>query len=1070
MKALEKLPFTYKQLEDWAGASVFSDAERLYREGMVLDATWDGENKVEGVIQKQPRDLKTRFNITAKGEIENGCPCSDSRMRGIVCAHVIAVGISLVKDYADPERREKLAQEMRRAQRLAEVDDNQFWPRSRGAGDGVEAKLEIMLPSDWQTSLGEGLVPLHIGLLLGKKRVSASDYNENPLPLQLSEEDENLLFVLEDIAEAAPSTVLDCKLPDFLNILALLQGRSLRLTESKNEVIVHPVTIQGQLRLDWEEETGVLFLQMNTSFPGVSEKEQALYLHSRSQVWAYAGDTFWKLDRVLPGPLQGIYTQPVVIERGSILTFLEQELPLLRKLMPVAGEVDESWFSLEPGKPQYRLLIKGSPASLSAILYARYNDEIEVVAAKDQQKTSFAIPDPDDLFHFITRNVDHECKTVSELAEFGFTGIAGDDLTSIIGQREVLNFLGSQLPTLRRLGWEVDVEGKVVSFLDDAPNTIPVVQVQNPEGADWFDVSYEFESSEGESLNATEIQRAIRMGDSFVKKGERVVLFDKDAIESMGRVFDDCSSGTGTAAGSFRVSSIHAGFVKSALDVLDGVDVEANPQWADTARRLNRDTDLKSVEVPKAWESVLRPYQLDGLRWLRFQEEQGFCGILADDMGLGKTVQTLAWVSMQRSDPDLADSPTLIICPSSLVENWIEEGQRFVPDLKFLNYSGSDRAKDQENIDAYDVVVTSYAIARRDIEFMESLSYAVVVLDEAQYIKNHATQNSKAVKSLRSRHRLVLTGTPIENGVSDLWSIMDFLMPGYLNSHEHFRLSYENPIKNGGTAGLRAQQRLRKKLHPFLLRRLKRDVAKDLPPKLERTAYCTLTKDQQLVYRELVQRSRKEITDMVDQQGFNKSRMTILTTLMRLRQICCHLELLKLSGVNSKQPSGKLNLFDELLNESISGGHRILVFSQFTGMLKILREYLEANGHSYCYLDGQTKNRQSLVKQFNRDKSIPVFLISLKAGGTGLNLTGADTVIHFDPWWNPAVENQATDRAYRIGQTRKVYSIKLITKNTVEEKVLKMQEKKKALYDATLGSDEELMQKLDWEDVQELLG
>ena len=283
------------------------------------------------------------------------------------------------------------------------------------------------------------------------------------------------------------------------------------------------------------------------------------------------------------------------------------------------------------------------------------------------------------------------------------------------------------------------------------------------------------------------------------------------------------------------------------------------------------------------------------------------------------------------------------------------------------------------------------------------------------------------------------------------------------------RYDVELPIAHGDSAGRAAQLKFRRKLHPFLLRRLKTDVARDLPPKIEKVSLCSLSADQKMVYAELLDSSRRRISGMVSKKGFNTCRMAILTTLMRLRQVCCHLGLLKLKGLDARFPSSKMDLFLELVDEAVDGGHRILVFSQFVSMLRILRDELEKRDLRYCYLDGATRDRLTIVKQFNTERSIPAFLISLRAGGTGLNLTGADMVIHFDPWWNPAVEDQATDRAYRIGQKRTVYSIKLITRGTVEEKVLAMQARKKAVIDATIESDEKVMQRMTWEDVRELL-
>jgi SNF2 family DNA or RNA helicase len=382
---------------------------------------------------------------------------------------------------------------------------------------------------------------------------------------------------------------------------------------------------------------------------------------------------------------------------------------------------------------------------------------------------------------------------------------------------------------------------------------------------------------------------------------------------------------------------------------------------------------------------------------------------------------------------------------------------------------GSDRHGHWDRIGESDLVITSYALIRRDLDEYLRHRFTAVVLDEAQHIKNRKTQNAAAVKKLHTEHKLVLTGTPIENSVADLWSIMDFLMPGYLGHHGIFRKRYELPIQAGGPDGELAQLKLRRKLHPFLLRRLKKEVAKDLPDKIERIAHCSLSKDQHMVYKQLLESAKRTISSMVDTQGFNKSRMEVLKILMQLRQTCCHLDLLKLPGLHSEYPSAKMELFFELVDEALDAGHRILVFSQFTSMLAIIREELEARALKYSYLDGSTRDRQKQVRIFNTDRSIPLFLISLKAGGSGLNLTGADMVIHFDPWWNPAVENQATDRAHRIGQKNTVYSVKLITKHTVEAKVLRMQQKKQGIIDATLEKRDSFEQGLNWEDVQELL-
>jgi SNF2 family DNA or RNA helicase len=435
-------------------------------------------------------------------------------------------------------------------------------------------------------------------------------------------------------------------------------------------------------------------------------------------------------------------------------------------------------------------------------------------------------------------------------------------------------------------------------------------------------------------------------------------------------------------------------------------------------------------------------------------------------MGLGKTLQTLAFLRFIRQQQP-GGAPMLIVCPTSLVFNWVTEAKKFTPALKILALHGPDRHALFAAIPNSDLVITSYALIRRDADHFRGLEFDTTVLDEAQHIKNRQTQNAQAVKAVKSKHRLVLTGTPLENSVLDLWSIFDFLMPGYLGSAKDFRERYELPIIR--EKNVEAQQRLARRLRPFLLRRLKQEVARDLPAKLEQVSFCELTPDQRAVYQQVIEASRKEVLDAVGAQGLAKSRMVVLTALLRLRQVCCDLRLLKLENVNPANASGKLDLFGELLEEVVDGGHRVLVFSQFTGMLALLKERLSAEKIEFCYLDGSTTDRGAVVQRFQDHPAIPVFLISLKAGGVGLNLTGADTVIHFDPWWNPAVEDQATSRAHRIGQTRVVTSYKLITRDTVEEKILALQNRKREIITATLEGEEAFAGSLNWDEIQELL-
>ncbi|MFT7514570.1 MAG: hypothetical protein ACI9QL_003792, partial [Candidatus Omnitrophota bacterium] len=1003
------LPFTRKILEDWAGKQIFRDGARIYEEGRVESVSYE-QHKISGLISNNLRPIKCAAQMHPDGSAEPLCPCRLSREQGFICAHIVALCLEMLNIENDPERKAKLEAERRRADRLAAYDDSAYIQRvPKGTKGAIDASIKLQLPKNWMEGVADGKIPLRVFAVVG-----AEEGPIHLLPTDLrfcfNERDENLLFVLEDISEGPVKSELQVGMQDFMNLLAIASGKYISLAEG-GEALVNTARMPAKLLLDLDRENGELILILDTPLPSLKAGEYPTYLVKGKQAWAYGGKEFWPLASTLPEPLHAIYLKPMFVERKAVPRFLKVELPALQQIVDIETELSEDLFSLEPEKPEVRLVVRGSPASLSAILYARYG-ELEFVANKPDPVGDFALPNPDDLMAYYVRNLPAERAALQRLYEVGLGGDVGDEMHAIVHQRNVMVFCGTHLPSLRRKGWKVELQGRITEFLDDVEYATPVVEVRQPsEGADWFEVGFEFDVG-GESLSRADIQRAILKGESHVERKGKMVLFDSDAVRSMSAVFSDSASSEGSRGGSFRMSAINTAYVQSALDSLDGVDIEAPKTWLQTAEQQNRSMELEPVELQEPLKSTLRDYQNTGVSWLRFLETNHFCGILADEMGLGKTLQTLVWLQLKRVHKEAAGKPVLLVCPTSLVENWIDEAEKFTPHLKFLNLTGTGREKAYAQIDQVDVIVTSYAIMRRDIERLVAIEFAIVALDEAQHIKNRSTQNAVAAKKLVGHNRVVLTGTPVENSVADLWSIMDFLMPGYLGGHEHFRANYEVPIGHGGEPAEDAQRRLRKKLHPFLLRRLKKDVAKDLPPKIEKVTSCQLTKDQSLVYQELVKQSRKKLTDMVEAQGFAKSRMEVFKTLLRLRQVCCHLDLLKLPGLKAKAPSGKMDLFFELLQEAMDGGHRVLVFSQFTTMLGILREELKKREIRYCYLDGSTKHRMAEVREFNLNAEIPVFLISLKAGGTGLNLTGADMVIHYDPWWNPAVENQASDRAY----------------------------------------------------------
>ncbi|MFH0925248.1 MAG: SNF2-related protein [bacterium] len=492
------------------------------------------------------------------------------------------------------------------------------------------------------------------------------------------------------------------------------------------------------------------------------------------------------------------------------------------------------------------------------------------------------------------------------------------------------------------------------------------------------------------------------------------------------------------------------------LDALVGSEpeVKIDQRFKEFKENLNNFRGIKPVNCPINFCGQLRPYQKKGLDWLNFLNELSLGGCLADDMGLGKTIQVLALLALEKERANRL--PSLVIVPKSLVFNWEAEVERFLPSLKTICYTDVQRERALENLDGNYLIITTYGVLRRDFLTLQEIDFNYIILDEGQIIKNYQTQAAKAARLLKARHRLSLTGTPIENHLGELWSQFEFLNPGFLGNHKKFINRFGK--KNRESEDL---ELLRKVIYPFMLRRTKDDVELELPPKIEQTIYCKMTDGQKRVYDQVRDYYLQSLTRMIDDKGLNNSKIKILEALLRLRQICCHPLLVK-DFLNQKREerSGKFNSLQEMVPEIIEEGHKILIFSQFTKMLAIIKDWMDAQQITYQYLDGRTRDRRECVGKFQEDNNCKVFLISLKAGGLGLNLTAADYVFIYDPWWNPAVEIQAIDRAHRIGQTRKVVTYRLITKDSVEEKIQQLQEKKIEMIKAVIQKDEGILKEL----------
>jgi thymidine kinase len=563
-------------------------------------------------------------------------------------------------------------------------------------------------------------------------------------------------------------------------------------------------------------------------------------------------------------------------------------------------------------------------------------------------------------------------------------------------------------------------------------------------GIDWFTVSTEWEQ-EGLRLSAADLAALARSTGRFVKLPDSGwVELDSDAVHAAHEAMADLG-----------LEGLNTGAQKVALAQAVSLDDSTFQRFADQPlakqlrERLANFDGIPSVALPASVNAEMRPYQKDGLDFLCHIASLGMGGVLADDMGLGKTLQTLAWLAHLAEKHSARHKPSLVICPASVLHNWRREAEKFTPHLKVLVLeSGAARHNLRKQIPQHDIIVTNYALLRRDLDALKKFKFRALILDEAQFIKNPQAQVTTAVKGLESDHRLALTGTPLENRLLDLWSIIDFVQPGYLGTQAEFLETYEPKGEDAAWQQKIARRRLSARLRPLLLRRLKRQVAQDLPERIEERRDCELGETQRKLYLAELRRSREQIQKAVEREGLAKSKMHVLAALTRLRQICCHPEL-----VGSDSPSGKTETLFELLDSLQADGQKVLVFSQFVQMLRLIERECQQRQIPTYLLSGETKNRQEIVQEFQNDTRSSVFLLSLRAAGTGLNLTTASYVILYDPWWNPAVEAQAIDRSHRIGQTRTVNAYRLIAPGTVEEKIWELQQRKAQTITDVLGEE-----------------
>lgn len=682
-------------------------------------------------------------------------------------------------------------------------------------------------------------------------------------------------------------------------------------------------------------------------------------------------------------------------------------------------------------KPLFDIYFDASRGGITAVVRVNYGSITMRLPASNNNSGKIVV-----------RDTEKENEILAYFSHF----TENDGVFSVYSDREIYLFLSDSLPELREKATLYSSDRfaglKITNSIDIRASVRYNGNVDLLEADFETDLSYEQING---ILNAVKLKkRFYRLSNgSFIdiEHSNQKDIFN--LLDQLDFSYEDLKNGGKT------ISKYHALYLNSVNTV----------QKDESFEKYINDIRNQEAKIPEGLKNVLRGYQHDGILWLTQLSCLGFGGILADDMGLGKTLQVIAYIHGIRPQ-----KPVLIVAPSALTYNWQNEINKFIPEAETIIIDGSKTMREEliKTVDEYEFVITSYPILRRDIALYQEIEFSYCFIDEAQHIKNPKTMNARSVKKINAEYRFALTGTPVENSLMELWSIFDFIMPGYLYNPHEFRSRYETPLVKDGDSITADSFRMR--IKPFMLRRMKSDVLNELPEKIENTMYAELTPEQEKMYMAYLSLAKDKTVRLLGEGG--QGKMQILTLLMRLRQICCHPTLF---DENYDRDSGKLNLLMELVTSAVSSGHRILIFSQFTSMLEIIRKKMKEADVPSFYLDGQTPSyeRTELSKRFNSGEGT-VFLISLKAGGVGLNLTGADMVIHYDPWWNPAVMDQASDRAYRIGQTKAVQIIRLAAKGTIEEKILKLQENKKNLADDIVRVNKDTFKNLSNEEILSL--
>lgn len=1048
--------FNYKYIKDRASAGSWRRGYEYHLKDMVFD-TYPEKNFYMGKVKGNFQDHYNTDLIFKKNKVEARCNCP---LKEEWCKHAVAVGLKAIDEHAYEDWLEtKFGMEF-------DFPDENTTLTEQPKGNYIfhfNPKRKANFFSILVMSRETGKVVRQIENIL-RALIEAQKQDPN-FELNNSQKIEVAIFqqLLTISRQDKKAGWYDIPITKFGPMFSLL-SRADEVLDEKTKNRLKFTDEEWKLVLNVNiSQGGTILLALEWKRPNSDEVypfEEVRYF-SRHLKWGRYKNVIFPTNvamQVIPQSLlKSSFTDLKDSDGGK---FIYEELPKLRKVIDVNIDENISKLMLEE-RPPLNIVTMGIDydQSLKATLEFEY-DGVRVPFSKTSEKTPYITvkKQGEDFVYWIKRNYKHEIEAYNMLLACRFVPMQTNNLA--LEKENAIDFYNYYIKQAGE-GWKF-VEKDDISFfkLMDEPFRMCAKIDFSQESQDSFEIQLYGRVGE-EIINFDEVYDTIQSGEKYSRiRSLGFVEFPAQNIYAMMRAFNSFDVYRNDE-NKFTVKTYRAGLI-SELKNLD-VELVLSDEFKTFWEQMSTFSTHDGTNLPTHATAEFREYQLKGFGWLWFMYKYGLNGILADDMGLGKTLQALT--VLQKAKEVDGSMPTLVICPTTVVFNWESEIQKFAPELTCLKLAGSDRKNHFKEIPNYDVVITSYALIRRDIKHFKDINFRYIILDESQNIKNAMSQTAQAVKQLQANHKLALSGTPIENKLEELWSVFDFLMPGFLLSVAEFNARYVNPIMERQDKTV--EKRLKLQIYPFILRRMKRDVAKDLPDKVENIAYCELTDEQKDFYLQVLDSTKEELFKSIEQNGLEKSRLSIFSALLRLRQICCHPRLYDKENVKHIMSSGKFEKLKSMLEEIISEGHRVLLFSQFVNMLDIVKGWLEREGIEYEYLTGKTKDRQAAVEHFNNSK-IPIFLISLKAGGTGLNLTGADYVIHYDPWWNPAVEDQATDRAYRIGQTKKVFVYRLITKNTVEEKIQKLKTVKRNLVDSVISVDRNIVKSLTMDDIREI--